>query len=175
MPRRFIKKYMPNERALKDNKYLQIFGKHILAPNLWHLNKRSVSGAFSIGLFCAFIPVPFQMVLAAAIALVAKVNLPVSAAMVWITNPLTMPPIFYFSYLVGTWVLDTPVTDMEFALSIDWLQNELSVIWQPFLLGCLICGIVAATVGNILVRLVWRYLVLQNWQKRKNDRLSNSK
>lgn len=175
MPRRFIKKYIPNEQILKNNKYLQIFGKHILAPNLWHLNKRSVSGAFSIGLFCAFIPVPFQMILAAAAALLIKVNLPVSAALVWITNPLTMPAIFYFSYLVGTWTLGAPVTNIEFSLTIDWLQNELSVIWQPFLLGCLICGISAAVMGNILVRIIWRYLVLQNWRKRKDDRLSNPK
>lgn len=172
MPRRLIKKYMPSEQALKENKYLRIFGEHILAPNLWHLNKRSVSGAFTVGLFCAFIPVPFQMLLAAGAALIGKVNLPIAAALVWVTNPLTMPPMFYFSYLVGTWILGTPVTDMEFSLTIDWLQNELAVVWQPFLLGCLICGIVAAVLGNVLVRLVWRYLVVQNWQKRKSKRVN---
>ena len=166
---------MPSEQALKDNKLLQIFGKHILAPNLWHLNKRSVSGAFSVGLFCAFIPVPFQMILAAAAALIGKVNLPVSAALVWITNPFTMPPIFYFCYKVGTWVLDTPITDIEFTLSIDWLQNELAVIWQPFLLGCFITAVVAAIAGNIVVRIIWRYLVLQNWRKRKDNRLTDTK
>lgn len=163
---------MPSEAALKDNKYLSVFGKHILAPNLWHLNKRSVSGAFSVGLLCAFIPVPFQMLLAAGGALICKVNLPISVALVWVTNPITMPPIFYFSYLVGTWVLGTPVTDVEFSLSIEWLQNELSVIWQPFLLGCLITGIVAAIVGNISIRIFWRFLVVYNWQKRKGKRFN---
>lgn len=158
---------MPSEKALKSNKYLGIFGQHILAPNLWHLNKRSVSGAFTVGLFCAFIPVPFQMMLAAGGALICKVNLPISAALVWVTNPLTMPPIFYFAYLVGTWVLGTPLTDVEFSLSINWLQNELSVIWQPFLLGCLISGTAAAVIGNISIRLFWRILVVRNWQKRK--------
>ncbi|MDH3327064.1 MAG: DUF2062 domain-containing protein [Gammaproteobacteria bacterium] len=172
MPRKLLKKYIPSEQTLKENKYLQIFGEHILAPNLWHLNKRSVSGAFTVGLFCAFVPIPFQMLLAAGVALIAKVNLPVSSALVWITNPLTMTPIFYFSYLVGTWVLGTPITDVEFSLSIQWLQNELSVIWQPFLLGCLICGTVSAFLGNILVRLMWRYLVVQSWQKRKDKRIT---
>jgi len=172
MPKRLIKKYIPSQQAIKDNKYLSIFGRHILAPNLWHLNKRSVSGAFTIGLFCAFIPVPFQMLLAAGGALISKVNLPVSTALVWITNPLTMPPIFYFAYSVGTWVLDTPVSDIEFSLSIEWLRNELAVIWQPFLLGCLICGVVAAFIGNVLVRVIWRIIVVQSWQKRKGNRLT---
>ncbi len=175
MPRRLIKKYIPNPQALKDNKYLQIFGKHILAPNLWHLNKRSVSGAFSVGLFCAFIPVPFQMLLAAGAALIFKVNLPVASTLVWITNPLTMPPIFYFAYIVGAWILDTPVTDVEFTLSISWLQHELGVIWQPFLLGSLISGIFFAIAGNILVRVIWRYTVLQNWQRRKRERIDSPK
>jgi len=166
---------MPSEKAIKDNKYLKIFGKHILAPNLWHLNKRSVSGAFSVGLFCAFIPVPFQMLLAAGGALVFKVNFPVSVALVWITNPFTMPPIFYFAYLVGTWILGTPISDIEFSLSINWLQNELSVIWQPFLLGCLTLAVISAVLGNLLVRTTWRYIVLQNWQRRKEKRLSNIK
>lgn len=166
---------MPNEKALKNNKYLKVFGKHILAPNLWHLNKRSVSGSFSVGLFFAFIPVPFQMVLAAGGALFFKVNFPISVALVWITNPLTMPAMFYFAYLTGTWVLGTPVTDIEFSLTIDWLQNELAIIWQPFLLGCLILGVASAILGNILVRLVWRYTVIQNWQRRKEKRLSSTK
>jgi len=175
MPRKLIKKYMPNEQALKRHKYLRVFGKHILTPNLWHLNKRSVSGAFTVGLFSAFMPIPFQMVLAASIALVYKVNLPISVALVWITNPLTMAPIFYFTYVIGTWILDTPVTNVEFTLSLDWFQHEFSKIWQPLLLGSFITGIVASVSGNFFVRFVWRYIVVQNWQKRKNKRLLKSK
>jgi uncharacterized protein (DUF2062 family) len=49
-----------------------------------------------VGLFCAFIPVPFQMLLAAPSAIIFSANLPVSIALVWITNPITMPPIFFF-------------------------------------------------------------------------------
>lgn len=172
MPRRLIKKYIPNEQVLKEHKYLRVFGKHILAPNLWHLNKRSISGAFSVGLFCAFIPVPFQMILAAGGALLAKVNLPVSVALVWITNPITMPPIFYFAYLVGAWVLGTPVMDIEFSLTTEWMHDTLSLIWKPFLLGCFISGTFAAIAGNVIARLGWRYMVIQNWNKRKNKRIT---
>jgi len=174
MPKKFIKRYLPDEATLKKHKSLGMFGRLILAPNLWHLNKRSVSGAFAVGLFCAFIPVPFQMALAVAGALLFRVNLPISVALVWITNPVTMPPIFYGSYLVGSWILDTPVMDIEFELTIEWLKTGLLTIWQPFLLGCFISGLIAAIIGSITIRIAWRYLVVKSWQKRKLKRDNNT-
>ncbi len=171
MPRRFIKRFIPSDETLQQHKSLGIFGKLLFEPSLWHLNKRSFSGAFVVGLFSAFIPVPFQMLIAAAGAMLMRVNLPVSVALVWITNPLTMPPIFYFAYLVGAWVLDTPPVDVDFNLSMEWLQTQLGAIWQPFLLGCLICGIVSAALGYVLARLFWRYLVIKSWNKRRHSRL----
>ncbi|HFE39458.1 MAG TPA: DUF2062 domain-containing protein [Gammaproteobacteria bacterium] len=170
MPKKFIKRFLPADETLKNHKSLGIFGRLILAPNLWHLNKRSVSRAFAVGLFCAFIPVPFQMVLAAAGALMARANLPISVALVWITNPVTMPPIFYAAYLVGSWVLNTPPMEIEFSLTIEWLETGFQSIWQPFLLGCLISGIISAVAGLLSIRAIWRYLVLKSWQKRKLKR-----
>jgi len=173
MPRRLIKRFIPSDETLKNHKALGLFGKLILDQRLWHLNRRSVSGAFVVGLFFAFWPVPFQMVLAAAGALIFRVNLPVSVALVWITNPITMPPIFYFAYLVGSWVLNTPPSDIEFQLSYEWLKAELSVIWEPFLLGCLICGIAAAVLGYFSSRFLWRYLVIKSWRKRQEKNASS--
>ncbi len=167
MPKRLIKRYLPDDDTLRQHKSLQVFGKLILEPNLWHLNKRSVSGAFSVGLFCAFIPVPFQMLLAATGALIFHVNLPVSVALVWITNPITMPPIFYFAYLVGSWVLGLPPETIEFHLTWEWLKTTLLHIWQPFLLGCLILATTAAVGGHFLSRLLWRFIVVKNWRKRQ--------
>ncbi len=167
MPRRLIKRYLPDHATLKEHKSLRVFGQLILEPNLWHLNKRSVSGAFSVGLFCAFIPVPFQMLLAAGGALLFRVNLPVSVALVWITNPITMPPIFYFAYVTGAWVLGLTPESIEFALNWHWLKTTLLQIWQPFLLGCLILGSLSAIAGNLASRLLWRFMVVKNWRKRQ--------
>jgi len=167
MPKKFLKQYIPDQQKLRQIKCLRIFGNGILVPNLWHLNRKSVSGAFAIGLFCAFIPLPFQMLLAAAGALIFQVNLPLSVASVWITNPITIPPIFYSAYVVGTWVLHTPIQEVEFSLTFDWLETVFLLIWRPFLLGCFLLGLISSLFGYLFSRWVWQILVRKNWYKRR--------
>ena len=157
VPKQFIKRYLPDPHKIREHKHLRLFGQLLHDPNLWHLNRRSVSGAFSVGLFAAFVPVPFQMVLGAAGAIIWRVNLPISVGLVWLTNPVTMPPVFYFCYKLGTWILGTPLHEgITFELSFRWIMEELSTIWQPFLLGCFVSGVVSAVAGNVIIRLLWR-------------------
>ena len=133
MPRKLLRKITPDPKKVTENRFLKIFGKLIHDPGLWHLNRYSASGAFAVGLFMCFMPIPFQMVMAAGLAIWFRVNLPLSVLLCWITNPITIPPMFYFAYLVGTWVLSWPPSQFEFELSFEWLGNELIHIWQPFL------------------------------------------
>jgi uncharacterized protein len=170
MPRKLIKRYLPDHQKLRDHKHLRVFGTLLHDPNLWHLNRRSVAGAFAVGLFVAFIPVPFQMAIAAAAAIGLRVNLPIAVALVWVTNPLTMPFLFYLAYKVGAALLGTPPGAFHFELSLAWLGNGLLEIWEPFLLGCLVFGTTAAAGGYLLVRASWRIVVLRNWHLRKQRR-----
>lgn len=167
MAKKLFKKYLPNIKTIKEHKHLKIFGKLLHDPNLWHLNRYSVSTAFSVGLFFAFVPVPFQMVLAAAMAILVRSNLPISAALVWITNPLTMVPMFYSCFKLGAFILGQEPRGFQFELSFEWLFGGLLHIWQPFLLGCFIAGSISALVGNFIVRLLWRYSVTKDWRARK--------
>lgn len=159
---------MPDHEKIRSNKSLnKVFGTLLHDPNLLHLNRRSVSGAMAVGLFWAFAPLPTQMLMAAGTAIFIRVNLPISVGLVWITNPVTMPPIFYFCYKLGTWVLGTPLLDIEFELSWHWLASELDTIWQPFLLGCFIAGSTAAVLGWGGMRLLWRLHIIRHLKQRK--------
>ncbi len=160
MPRKFFQRFLPDHKTIKENKALQIFSDWLHEPNLWHLNRRSVAGAFAVGLFFAWMPVPFQMVLAAGVAIWLGTNLPISVVLVWITNPITIPPMFYFAYLVGTWIIGEPAVDFNFELTIDWLINEMSVSWKPFLVGCFTLASTSSLVGYFAVQGMWRYTVL---------------
>jgi len=162
-----IKRIMPDHHKIRNHKHLKILGPLLHQQNLWHFNRRSASGAFAVGLFMAWVPVPFQMLLGAAGAVLFQVNLPLSVMLVWCSNPLTMPPLFYFAYLVGAKILGTPENEFTFELSTEWLLHGMSLIWQPFLLGCLIMAVISSAVGYTTVRLLWRLHIVQHLKERK--------
>ncbi len=150
-----------------------MFGSLLHEPNLWHMNRKSVSLAFMVGLFFMWVPLPSQMILAAGGAILLRCNLPISVALVWITNPLTMPPMFYAAYILGNWMLGLPAGMSEFEASFDWIAQQMAIIWQPFLLGCLTLGIISSITGYIGIRLVWRLHIaryLSNKKKRRNSK-----
>lgn len=157
-----LKRISPNPEELKAHKHLGWLSEHLHNPSLWNFNRRSISKAFAVGLFFAFIPVPFQMLLAAPGAVIFSANLPLSVALVWITNPLTMPPIFYACYKLGAWVLGVGV-EKDFIVSFKYIWEVFGIIWQPFLLGCLIVSIVASTLGYWTIQGIYRLKA----QKRK--------
>lgn len=169
MPRKFLKRLLPNREELKKHRVLQGLGERIHDPDLWHLNRRSAATATAVGLFLAFIPIPGQMFIAAILAFYFRCNLAISVLLVWITNPLTMPPIFYAAYVIGSWLLMDPASNTltpEFNLSLEWFQTELQLIWKPFMLGCLVMSIVSAILGYFLVRGLWRWHVINSWKER---------
>ncbi len=165
-PRKLIARYFPDPETIRNHKNLRCFGSLLVNPGLWHLNRHSVAKAFAVGIFCAFVPVPFQMVLAASFAIVIHCNIPISVALVWLTNPITMPPVFYFCYRVGAWVLGLPARHFDFEASLDWVLNSMLHLWQPFLLGCLLCGLLFALVGWCAIHVAWRVMVTRRWMRR---------
>ncbi len=175
MPRRFIKRYMPDESKIKAHPHLQWLGNSIHNPNLWHLNRSSVSLAFLVGIFCAFLPIPFQMLVAAVLAILIHSNLPISIGLVWITNPLTMPPIFYSTYKVGAFLLNLPVQETDMALSLEWLESSISHIWWPLLFGSLVCGAILSAASYALVQLLWVWRVNRDWEARRQRRHAKSR
>ena len=143
MPRKFLKRIMPDHVTMREHKHMRRFGERIMAPELWHL-----------------------MLVAGLLAIWLRVNLPIAVMCVWITNPLTMAPIYFFTYKVGAILLDVPLRTHEFAFSLEWLWQEIGFVWQPLLLGSVICGALAALAGVIIVRLIWRLVVINSWLKR---------
>jgi uncharacterized protein (DUF2062 family) len=170
MPKKIIQRFMPDHQKIKDNKHLKMFGALLHNASLWHLNRRSVSKAFAVGLFFAFMPVPFQTVLAACFAIIVHANLPLSITLIWITNPLTMPAIFYFCYIVGTWIVDVPTRDFAFEANWQWLVDSVSTIGPAFIVGCSVLAAVFAFLGYLTINIIWRFSVAKEWKKRKARR-----
>jgi uncharacterized protein (DUF2062 family) len=165
-----LRRLIPSRNKLREFSALRPVAHLLNRPELWHLNRRGVSGAAFVGLFSAFIPVPSQMLLAAIIAIYVRVNLPISVALVWITNPITIPPIIYGSYRVGAWVLGTDVADLQVELSLDWVLANFVAIGKPLFVGSVICGLVAGSIGFTASHFIWRNRVMRQWRKRRRLR-----
>ncbi|WP_036191152.1 DUF2062 domain-containing protein [Marinobacter lipolyticus] len=167
MPKKFMKRYLPTPDRVRAMESLRFLGDILHEPNLWHINRHSVSRAFLVGIFLGFIPMPFQMLAAAFFAIWFNANLPLSVVLVWISNPLTMPPMFYFNYKIGAWILNRPVLNFEFQLSWSWISERILDIGIPLYLGSLIIGTLSACVAYLSIQYLWRRKVRSDWQERR--------
>lgn len=174
--RRLIKNYLPDPATLAANRWLAPFGATLLHPCLWHLNRRSAAGAVAVGLFCGLIPGPFQMLGAALVCLVWRVNLPLALFTTLYTNPFTIVPLYILAFGLGELILgpgparftEPPEWHAQ-SLSawvlelVGWLQN----LGQPLALGLLVLASGLALVGYGLTRLAWRWYLVRRWQQRQ--------
>lgn len=151
MPLHSIKRRLPTREHVLGNKYLRVFGEHLRDQNLWHFNRRSVARATAIGLFCAFLPMPMEMIPAAFGAIIFRGNLPLALAWVWISNPITWVPLYGPAYLLGAWLLGEPAMPLA-ALNMKVFGQHLAALW----LGCLITGVTAGALGYFIVHGLWR-------------------
>jgi len=170
VPRKALKKWLPTAEKIKNNESLQFLGHLLHKPSLWHLNRKSVAKACFFGLFVAMLPLPFHMLTAAVLAIYFNANIPLSISVVWVSNPLTMGPIYYFNYWLGAHILAQPVKMPDFKLSLKWLASEINAIWEPLILGSVIVGLVAGLVGALVINGLWHWNARRHWALRAKKR-----
>lgn len=164
---------LPTRAELLENRFLRPFATHLASPLIWRLNRRGVARGMALGLFAGFaIPVA-QTPFAAALAVFARANLPVAAAATLVTNPLTVPFIYYLAFRTGTMILRTEVG--EFARSDDTGLIRQILSWfltmaGPTWLGLLLFATISAVLGYFAVHLAWRIRAVS----RRKARLSGS-
>lgn len=156
---------MPKPREILDSNHLRVFGTLLQDPNLWHLNRRSASGAFAVGLFIMYLPPLGQMFMAAAAAIKLRVNLPIAVSLVWVSNPITIPPMFYLAYAIGAALLGRQIRTFEPAFWLDW-HNWLGVV-EPVLLGSLICATFCSVAGYLTIQILWRWSLMRQLRRRR--------
>lgn len=178
MPRRWLQKNLPTHKQLHEQLGMDIddsretsgamlWLKNKLADTmLWHLNRRSVAGAVALGLFIAWLPIPMQMLIAALLATVLRVHVPVSVVLVWFSNPITFPALLYAAWYTGSTILGTGIVATPLSMSITDLFAAAAEDWHIILFGSVFCGTVFAVVGFFATNVVWRFVAVKRWKNR---------
>lgn len=176
MPRKYFRKFLPTHESIMR----RAWGRWLLRgrlhhPNLWHLHRRSVAGGVALGLFCGLIPGPLQMLGAAVLAMLFRVNLPVAVFATLYTNPLTIVPLYALAYEYGAFLLGyhKALSSERFALPAMGWDNWTSVLphWfmslgKPFALGLPMLALTLAALGYVAVRAAWYAAVVWEWRRR---------
>jgi uncharacterized protein len=181
MPKKFIRKYIPSAESLLENRWLRRLKPWLGHHNLWHLHRRSVAGGVAVGMFAGLIPGPLQMLSAAIISTILRVNLPVAVFTTFYTNPFTIVPLYLLAYKIGAFVTGNGGEAMprfEFDWNGNWLDampaflNWVAALGLPLALGLILLGCILTPVSYFLVRGLWRVHVLWAWRKRRLQRLA---
>ena len=177
MPRKFFRKYLPDHATMRDHRRLRWFRPLLKHPNLWHLNRHSVAGGVAAGLYGGLIPGPLQMLTAAILAVIFRVNLPVAMVTTLYTNPITWGPLILAAYAIGSWVTGgngAPAASLEFDWSSQPWSDFLFAFWhwflglgETFLIGNLILATSLAVLGYFAVQLAWRLYLLAYLRRRR--------
>ena len=145
----------PSREQLEANPWLRGLAPYLANPKLWHWSRRGVAMGLAIGLFIGFLIPVAQILLAAAAAVVLRANVPIAAAGTLVTNPLTVPPIYYAAYHLGAWATGSSAT-----AAVSWadpvsILGSLGSIGLPLFTGLAITASFAAAASYLLISRAW--------------------
>lgn len=170
MPKKLIHRLLPDIGRVLEQPSLRWVRSIAKDPNLLHINRQSVSLAVAIGVFCAFIPLPGQTFIAIFLCYQLRANLALGVLFIWISNPLTLPPMFYLTYQLGSFLLGSDPVAFTVQLNWQWFKSLGADILLPLSLGSLLCGIFFAVISYFTVLFLWRWKVIKNWEQRQQKR-----
>ena len=165
-----LRKYMPSREEMARNKYLAPIAHRFLSPELWRFTRRSVPRGVALGLFAAFIVPLGQIFLAAFLALPARANVPLSAAVTFVTNPFTFPFWAVVAKEVGELTLNIDAAVGPGAAG--ELADDRGILAQFFELagvtafGFVVLALVSAATGYLMASFAWRFIVARKRAKR---------
>ena len=157
-----LKKYSPK----RENVNLGWLNKHLSDPELWKWNKKTIAKAFAIGLFCAFLPIPAHTLLGAILAVIFSANILLSMLMVWVNNPITMVPIYYFTYKLGASIMGIEM-DLNFEFSFSYLMNNFGSATLAMWVGGIITSIISAIIGYFAIITIYKYKAIKRVKRLK--------
>lgn len=170
---RWLRRHIPTRETVHHHRVLRPFARHLSDPALWRLTNRSVPRAVALGLGVGVIIPIMHVFVAALLAIPSRANVAIAAACTLIINPLTIPPMYYAAYRIGSWELhhESVVLNPGTAQQVSGELGRL-LFWIHEASGSIALGIVtiagaAAVLGYGIAAIGWRLWVSSKWRARR--------
>ena len=161
------KAFKKKSSGSKLDKFIE---KYNLPREYLSVNRRSVSRGVLIGLFWGFIPMPMQMLGVIFTTPLFRFNVPIAISMVWLSNPFTMPPMYYMEYLTGNIILGRDgIEDIE--LTMEWFSEHFDDILIPLYTGTAFYSLIVSTMIYFLINWLW----IKSAHKEKDEKTRSRK
>ena len=158
----------PSREQLEANPWLRTLAPYLAHPKVWHWSRRGVATGAAIGLFIGLLIPIAQILIAAAVAVVLRVNVPVAVAGTLLTNPLTVPPIYYAAYRLGAWATGVSIPAAFSLVDPMAYWENLGMIGMPLIAGLGIMATFVSIASYLLISQVWIWRVAskrQGWSR----------
>jgi hypothetical protein len=167
---RWAEKNMPTREELAKSRWIRPLGSRVMHSEYWRFTRRSVPRGVAVGLwFGIFALIPgIQIVGSALLSLPFRANIPLAAAMTFLTNPFTTPFLLAASYYVGTLIglggeQGVPGRHASLAEWIGWLFSDAALATVS---GLFIIASLSAFLGYFASIWIWRGWQARKWRRR---------
>ncbi|MBI1368923.1 MAG: DUF2062 domain-containing protein [Planctomycetes bacterium] len=151
--------------------------RRFVLHNLLHADDppERLARGVAIGLFVAFTPtIGFQMGLVLFLAWLFRANKLIGLPMVWISNPVTLVPIYYPCYKLGVmltrmtpvnakWWSDLAHPPEGWWNTVDFYWTQMVDVAVPMWVGCVVVGLLFALPSYIIVHRTICYYRIKRW------------
>jgi uncharacterized protein len=159
----WLKGHVPTRETVHRYRLLRPFAPHLTHSSLWRMTRRSVPRGVAIGLAVGVIIPVLHTVVAALLAIPARANVTMAALFTLVVNPLTIPPLYYAAYRIGSWELHhdarlvNPAAAERFSSELSRMLFWIHQASGPIAVGVLTIAVAAALLGYIGAALVWQF------------------
>ena len=137
-----------------NSKIDQLIKKYKIPRDYLSVNRKSITRGIFIGLFWGFIPMPMQMLAVLSITPFLKFNVPIAISMVWLSNPLTMPFMYYMEFQTGNLILGRQGLE-DIQLTLSWFSENWDNILLPLYVGTIPYSVFVSAIIYFIINGLW--------------------
>ena len=173
---KWLRNHIPTRENIHRYRLLRPFAPHLSRPALWRMTPRSVPRGVALGLFVGVIIPVMHTAIAAILAIPLRANVAITAVFTLAVNPLTIPPLYYAAYRIGSWELHhdatlvNPAAAERFSGELSRMLFWIHLVWGLIVVGVLTIAVGAAAIGYLTSAIAWRSWLGSRSRQRRQAR-----